>query len=423
MRVSQIKSTNELLKLNQHKIKLGLSRVRSVLKKLNLNKNIDSRKVLTINGTSAKNSILQIFKKIISQQKKKFAVTTSPHLVSLVERFEINNIFIKKYLLKKILIKVSKFRKLTEFERLIIAFGLYIKNKKIDWVLAEYGLFGRKDAVRALYPNPDVHIISPIFWDHLDWTKTKKRNLRSLKEIVFEKTSFIKSKVYIAKQTPLILKMIKANLKSNFSEKIIYGRDFKLTKENKRYFYNDKRHKFQIKSNLIGEHNYENATVAIRIALDQNIPLKMIKIALKNISIKGRLQILKKGKLRKKLNSKDILILDGAHNDQQSSKLVNAINQLTKKDKFAVISMINSKDPYSFLSPMKKKFKKIFFVNMRREKNVIPKEELHEIATKLNINSSVSKSFETVKNEIPSSPKCLLVTGSLYFIGSLLKKN
>ena len=422
MKVS-ITSPKTLLELNQHKIKLGLSRVSSVLKKLNINKTSDNRKVLTINGTSAKNSILQIFKKIISQQKKTFAVTTSPHLVSLVERFELNNNFIKKHLLKKILMKVSQFRKLTEFERLIIAFGIYIKNKKVDWVLAEFGLFGRKDAIRALYPKPNVHVISPISWDHLDWTKTKKRNLRSLKEIVFEKTSFIKSKVYIAKQTPLVLKMIKTNLKSNFSEKIIYGRDFKLTKKNKRYFYNDKRHKFEIKSNLIGQHNYENAVVAIRIALDQNIPLKIIKIALKNISIKGRLQILKKGKLRKKLNPKDILILDGAHNDQQSSKLVNAINQFNKKDKYAVISMINSKDPYSFLSPMKKKFKKIFFVNMQREKNVIPKEELHKIATKLNINSSVSKSFETVKNEISSSPKCLVATGSLYFIGSLLKKN
>jgi len=422
MKVS-ITSPKTLLELNQHKIKLGLSRVRSVIKKLDLNKTNDNRKVLTINGTSAKNSILQIFKKIISQQKKTFAVTTSPHLVSLVERFELNNNFIKKHLLKKILMKVSQFRKLTEFERLIIAFGIYIKNKKVDWVLAEFGLFGRKDAIRALYPKPNVHVISPISWDHLDWTKTKKRNLRSLKEIVFEKTSFIKSKVYIAKQTPLVLKMIKTNLKSNFSEKIIYGRDFKLTKKNKRYFYNDKRHKFEIKSNLIGQHNYENAVVAIRIALDQNIPLKIIKIALKNISIKGRLQILKKGKLRKKLNPKDILILDGAHNDQQSSKLVNAINQFNKKDKYAVISMINSKDPYSFLSPMKKKFKKIFFVNMQREKNVIPKEELHKIATKLNINSSVSKSFETVKNEISSSPKCLVATGSLYFIGSLLKKN
>ncbi len=422
MKVS-ITNPKALLELNQHKIKLGLSRVSSVLKKLNINKTIDNRKVLTINGTSAKNSILQIFKKIISQQKKTFAVTTSPHLVSLVERFELNNIFIKKYLLKKILMKVSKFKKLTEFEKLIIAFGLYIKNKKIDWVLAEYGLFGRKDAIRALYPKPDIHVISPISWDHLDWTKTKIRNLRSLKEIVFEKTSFIKSKVYVAKQTPLVLKMIKTNLKSNFSEKIIYGRDFKLTKKNKRYFYNDKRYKFEIKSNLIGQHNYENAVVAIRIALDQNIPLKIIKIALKNISIKGRLQILKKGKLRKKLNPKDILILDGAHNDQQSSKLVNAINQFNKKDKYAVISMINSKDPYSFLSPMKKKFKKIFFVNMQREKNVIPKEELQKIATKLNINSSVSKSFETVKNEISSSPKCLVATGSLYFIGSLLKKN
>ena len=73
---------------------------------------------------------------------------------------------------------------LTEFEKLCLAFAEYIKNKKTDYTLAEFGLFGRLDAIRALFPNPEIHIISPIFYDHLRWTKTKKRNLKTLKEIV-----------------------------------------------------------------------------------------------------------------------------------------------------------------------------------------------------------------------------------------------
>tara|TARA_Y100001970_G_scaffold189148_1_gene230004 strand:+ start:1087 stop:2358 length:1272 start_codon:yes stop_codon:yes gene_type:complete len=417
------KSTKKLLKLNQHKIRLGLERVNKALKKLKINNRNYSSKILTINGTSAKNSILQIFKRIIIKQKKTFATTTSPHLVSIVERFELNGKFININLLKKILNKLSIFKNLTQFERLIVAFGLFLKNKNPQWILAEYGLFGRKDAIRSLYPSPDLHIVSPISWDHLEWTKTKKRNSKTLKEIVYEKTSFIRSRVYIAKQTPKVLKMIKFNLKNNNSEKIYYGADFKLIKKRDSFFYKDKKIKFKIKSNLIGQHNYENAVVAIKVALDQGIPLKYIKSALKNIEIKGRIQLIKKGKLRKGLKSKDLLILDGAHNEQQSSQLVRALKKFKGKEKYLVVSMINSKDPYSFLKPMKNKFKKIFFVNMERERNVIPKEKLDYIAKKLKINSATSKSFEKVKVDLKNVSKCLVVAGSLYFLGSLLKKN
>ena len=101
------KSTQKLLKLNQHKIRLGLERVNKALKKLKINNRNYSSKILTINGTSAKNSILQIFKRIIIKQKKTFATTTSPHLVSIVERFELNGKFININLLKKILNKLS----------------------------------------------------------------------------------------------------------------------------------------------------------------------------------------------------------------------------------------------------------------------------------------------------------------------------
>ena len=73
--------------------------------------------------------------------------------------------------------------------------------------------------------------------DNKRFEKTKKRNFKTLKEIVFEKTSFIKSKVYVAKQDPKVLKLIKYNLKNNHSEKFFYDSDFKVIKKNKRYFY------------------------------------------------------------------------------------------------------------------------------------------------------------------------------------------
>ena len=319
---------------------------------------------------------------------------------------------------------ISKIKNLTQFEKLIITFADFIKGIKLDWILAEVGLFGRLDAIRALFSKPNIYIVSPISWDHLGWTKNKKRNYATLKEIVYEKTSFIRSKVYISKQTSDVLKLIKSNLNKNKNLKFFYGKDYKMIKKNGKYFYKDHKNKFEIKSNLIGDYMYENITVAIKVALDQNIPIKTIKLGIKKVDIPGRLQIIKKGRLRKGLKQKDILILDGAHNEQQSQALTNVLDGFHIKNKYAFISMINSKDPYSFLQPIKNKFKKIYFTNMDREKNVIKKEQLKLIADKLKINSEIIKNFNELKIKLKNQPrKLILCSGSLYHVGSLLSKN
>jgi folylpolyglutamate synthase/dihydropteroate synthase len=317
---------------------------------------------------------------------------------------------------------VAKYKNLTHFEKLVIAFGIFIKDLNLDWAIGEFGLFGRLDGMRALFNKPNYHIISPISWDHLNWTKTKKRNFKTLKEIVFEKTSFLKSAVYVSKQDPEVLKLIKYNLRNNRSDKFFYGSDFKIIKKNKRYFYKDNLYCFQIKSNLIGDYMYENMAPAIKLALDNNIPINTIKKGLLKVDIKGRLQIVRKGKLLRNLNSKDKLILDGAHNAQQSERLVKVMNEFKFKNKYAVISMINSKDPVSFLKPFKGKFKKLYFLDNPEQNNFIPKEKLKAVADKLKIKSEIRSSFEEVIQS--SKSKTLwLATGSLYWMGYLLKKN
>ena len=161
---------------------------------------------------------------------------------------------------------------------------------------------------------------------------------------------------------------------------------------------------------------------AIKLALDNNIPFSTIKKGLLNVDIKGRLQIVRKGKLLRNLNSKDKLILDGAHNAQQSERLVKVINEFKFKNKYAIISMINSKDPVSFLKPFKGKFKKLYFLDNPEQHNFIPKEKLKVVADKLKIRSEIKyNALETLKTN--NSKALWLCTGSLYWIGYLLSKN
>ena len=116
--------------------------------------------------------------------------------------------------------------------------------------------------------------------------------------------------------------------------------------------------------------------------------------------------------------------MDGAHNNQQSAQVSKVISKLKSKSKIGVVSMINTKDPYSFLKPFRNIFKKIYFINMERQKNVFPKEKLKEIADKLKIESSVADNLDQIKKEFSdSTSRCFVITGSLYFVGNLLAKN
>ena len=421
MKTLKTKSIQKLLKVNQHKkITLGLTRTQKALRHINWKKKTKS-KILTINGTSAKFSILNIFKKILIGNKNSFAGTYSPHIKSIVERMEVNSRFISLDRLKKILNKIYKIPvRLTEFEMLCVAFAEYIKKKKVEYTLGEFGLLGRKDAIRALFPTPNIHIVSPISFDHLHWTKSKKRNLKTLKEIVYEKTSFLSAdRIYISKQNSRSLKFIKYYLKKNSSKCFYYGKDFWLRKKGNKYFYEDKKRSFQIHSNLLGEFNYENAVLAISISIDEGIPLSIIKKSLRKITMPGRVQLIKSGKLRKGLSKSALIFADGAHNQLSSKRICDFLYKYKNKDLYAIISMIKSKDPSSFLKPFKK-FKKIFFTNMKQS-NVYPKEQLNKIAKKLNIPSEITKDYYTAIKTVGNKKKAIfLITGSFYYLQDII---
>ena len=60
----------------------------------------------------------------------------------------------------------------------------------------------------------------------------------------------------------------------------------------------------------------ENLAIAIKVARDFNINNKTILKAVKKIKLMGRLQFIKKGKLRKLLFAKEDLLLDGCHSEE-----------------------------------------------------------------------------------------------------------
>ncbi len=115
-------SNFELLtpKYERDNIKLDLSRIKEVLKKLdNPCQNIPAIQIV---GTNGKGSIAAYLESILFEAKKNFGVTTSPHLLDICERIRVNKRNIKKTDFETIYRLIEKnfsTYELTPFEKII----------------------------------------------------------------------------------------------------------------------------------------------------------------------------------------------------------------------------------------------------------------------------------------------------------------
>ena len=119
--------------------------------------------------------------------------------------------------------EVNNGKALTYFEALAAAFFLGCMKYQNNIVLAEFGLFGRGDAVNILKKNL-ANCITSISYDHLEWLP---ENDRTIERIIYEKTSsLLNSNIIVAKQSSnKIVECIKKNISNNSENKIFYKED------------------------------------------------------------------------------------------------------------------------------------------------------------------------------------------------------
>lgn len=149
-------------------IQLGLERVHAALSRLG-----DPQRALTavtIAGTNGKGSTAAFVEAIARAAGLKTALYTSPHLVSVHERFRINgdpiddNDFCRWADLVREAIEADEPIPLTQFEALtVMAFG-YFREQSVDLAVLEVGLGGRLDAVNAC--DPVVAVLTSVARDH-----------------------------------------------------------------------------------------------------------------------------------------------------------------------------------------------------------------------------------------------------------------
>jgi len=418
------KIINRLQKLHPKEIDLSLDRIKNLCEKLGNPQ--DQINCIQVCGTNGKGSTISFLRSILKEANIKCNIYTSPHVIRINERFIYNDEIISDDDLSILLSEIEEINNgqpLTYFEALTAAFFQGCKKFKKNLVIAEFGLFGRGDAVNILKRNL-CNIVTSCSEDHLDWLP---KNDRNIKRIIFEKTSsLLNSNIVVAKQTSdEITECIKKNISSNSANKYYFNENYNfLLKENNFFYYEDNYGGLKIPTpNLNGQFQIENASTAIatlRILKDLKIKDQHIIEGIPKASNIARLEEIKSGKL-KELVKNNKLILDSSHNPGGSKALNEYLETLDCK-KHIIIGMMANKDHEKYISYFKD-IASLTTIDIPNQPNAISGKDLKDkfknipnVQYKKNIKEAI-QSITLAENDL------LVITGSLYLSGELLNLN
>lgn len=156
--------------------------------------------IIHVAGTNGKGSVCAFLDSVLSGAGYRVGVFTSPHLVTLRERFRLcgkridEGTFARLY--ARLQEKLRRFDgtsrrngagplQLTFFETLLFLFLLWMEEEKPDFVVLEAGIGGKNDAT-AIVEKPAVAVITGIGLDHCSYLGN------TLEEIAVQKAGIMK---------------------------------------------------------------------------------------------------------------------------------------------------------------------------------------------------------------------------------------
>ena len=283
-------------------VKPGLEAVRAVCAAMDNPQ--DSLRVVHVAGTNGKGAVCALIDSALRAAGFRTGRYTSPHLVSLNERFFLDGAPVSTEKLNAACSTLNPqlSTNLTYFELLTAtAFELY-RREKVDYLVLETGLGGRLDATNIV-KKPAVSIITRIGLDHCDWLG------HTIAEIAAEKGGIIKPEV------PVVLGAMPDDAR-HVLERIAVERHAPClyAPENSKLETGNPKLKTL---NLQGTFNRENAVTAFAALKVLGIADSAIARGFASVVWPGRYQRLTVGDRR--------ILVDGAHNPPAMRALVDSL--------------------------------------------------------------------------------------------------
>lgn len=391
-------------------------------------------------GTNGKGSTCAFLEAVCLAAGIKTGLFTSPHLISVTERIRVNGSEISEAdfarhttEIRKVsekLVKSGELKALPTFFEQVTAIALNaFREEKIDVAILETGIGGRFDATTAA--KAEIVALTPIDFDH--------QNIlgNSLSKIAAEKAAIIRAdtKVVLAEQPdqarrvisdvcekfgvmPASSQAIKTTLSgennSAFRSRhsVIEPRALSVSFQTSKAKYDN------VKLNLLGKHQIENAKVAILLA--EILQETGVEITTKNI-IEGLQAAHHKGRLE----FRDNFLFDGAHNIAGAKALRKFLDEFINQPITMIFGSMEDKDLAEIAQILFPKAEKLIFTQPNNPRSM-KTEDLMKFS---NGSFDAEKVFEThtvdealkLARKISGDKNLICVTGSLYLVGEAQK--
>ncbi len=331
-----------------------------------------------IAGTNGKGTTADFIAQSLEASGKNVGLYSSPHLFSYTERFQVNGNQITleqiNSYLKIIKAKIKQIP-LTEFEILTLIAFLFFKDANPDFVVMETGLGGRLDATNVV--DPILTVITTIAFDHQAILGN------TLEQIATEKLGIMKPTV------PMVTFEHEPKISKLFQEK---ANQLKCPL----FFVKQINENYLLNNNLL-------ADKAISLLGYSPQPTGKTRLT-------GRMQVLSQAPFK---------LADSAHNQEGIRKLVHYIK--THNLETDVIFSVSQK-PKEDILEMAQMLSSVALTLYITEFDFYKAMPLSEI---IKITKDIKNLKVLPKNQtdefIRTTKNNLIITGSIYFLGSVLK--
>jgi dihydrofolate synthase/folylpolyglutamate synthase len=378
-----------------------------------------------VTGTNGKGSTSAMAAALLSAHGYRVGLYTSPHIVSLTERIQIDGDSCSEEELDNALCRVSWAAARAGvtpswFEAITAAAFTLLADAAIDVGVIEVGLLGRLDATNVL--DADVVVVTNIGMDHselVDGDRTRASVAQEKAAIVRPGSTLILGESDIRlrpafeRRRPATIVTAGADTNVAIRKRGPEGATVDITTPARRHR--------GVQIGMLGDHQAHNASLAVAAAealLSTPLVTSLVSAELQRLSVPGRAEITAR---------QPLMLLDGAHNREAASALAATIADYlpaaVSGAKVLVCGFLSGRDPRAFLDRLAPSGFDALVATTPRSPRAIPAAHLCRAVPMLSRPGSryVADPAAAVDIAIAAADVggLVVVTGSLYLISQV----
>lgn len=406
-----------------------LDRMRSLLAKLGDPQ--EQFRSVHVAGTNGKGSTTAMIAAMLQECGYATGLYTSPHLVDLRERVQINGVAIDRgeftELMKQVAAAAAKLDSEPTFFEIMTAVGYkHFAEQAVDIAVIEVGLGGRLDSTNVL--RPEATVITSIDYDHMKLLGNTLPEIAREKAGIFKKgvPAFIfESETAVERAIAEVAERVGAPLRI-VNKDIEYSSRFCVTDElgphTRVCLYSKTSRLEHLPVPLPGEHQASNCGLALAVvdhlkSVGFDCPEEKITAGLAKTRIPGRMQL---------VWDRPRVLVDGAHNPAAMGALMRCVGAHVPYDSMiCVFGCCADKDMGTLLDRMNLGADKVIFTRAQSNSRAADPDELQRLFAERS--GKMSQTAKTLPEALELATRAVsredlvCVTGSFYLVGETLK--